>query len=226
MSDISDLITALTLRGEHDLAKQIEGLGHVEFHARHMLQDGKITAGEKREIEAHLVSEMMKVLPMDAFVEMRKDGRWEMLGQLTSHDGTRSSYDVDRQRRGLVGLVMRDGLTSLWEAGLMDDDEYKANSQNLGLPEELKEAITDKGENSAFDVYIFNKFGDEDFRHYHEGVKQAEAPAEVSEDDMEVSEEDAREFRNRYAGLNTERDEAPSDQSDIEAAPAEESRAV
>jgi hypothetical protein len=221
-------LNLITLRGDREAAKQIEGIHHANDHAERMMHEGKITAAEKREFEAQMITEMMKQLPMEAYAAMRKDGRWEAFERLASHDGKRSGYDVTRERNGIVNKVMRDATTLMWEEGVIDDETLKQHTQRLGVPDDLQRDITDKDEMSAIDTYILNKFGDADFRQYRDDVKKASEvrAADDPEDSTEVPADDVADFQARYNIEPAEPAEASADQSDSEAAPAEEPRAV
>lgn len=215
-------LTHYLAHGDAEITKQLEGMALARGHAAVMLADGKITKAEMQDFEAMLLSEAMKAMPMEDYAAMRKDGRWEKLEKLTAHDGKRAVYDVGVDRGNVAKKVIRDALNELWIGGHMDDDTFKLESQKLGMPDDLKMAVTDKDENAAIDTFVLNNGGDEEYAGYRDEVKKVwegqsrDGHGRFEPDEsLEVSADDVREFQTRH---NIEPAEAPSEQS--EAAPA------
>ena len=97
-----------------------------------MKESGRLTKAEFKEFEAHCTHEYLEALPVEAFVEMQKDGSYPDLETIArSHDGKRHGTDVLKDRAELNKKVTRDGLDEACAAGKIErPSDITRNNEN------------------------------------------------------------------------------------------------
>ena len=93
---------------------------------------GRLSKAEFNEFESHLAEEYLDAMPTETFIAMQKDGSYPDLETIArSHDGTRDSYDVRRDRAALEKKVTKDALHEGLAAGKLESKRYAQEYRKL-----------------------------------------------------------------------------------------------
>jgi hypothetical protein len=106
-------------------------LAHKLQWATMMRGEGRLSKSEFEEFESHLTSEYLAALPMDAFVEMTKDGRYAELETIAGHDGKRDRYDVLKDRAAIEKKITEAALDEAWTTGKIGEKQYLEETRKL-----------------------------------------------------------------------------------------------
>ena len=160
-------------------------LAHKLQWATLMKELGRLTTAEYKEFEAHCTHEYLEALPVEAFVEMQKDGSYRDLEAIArSHDGKRHGTDVLKDRAELNKKVTRDGLDEALSRNTIDARRWNEEQRKIGtFDEETNMRVTDAGDDSEHDEIALDNLLSR--------LPDAEPPvAPVNEDRIKSADED------------------------------------
>ena len=131
-----------------------EELAHKLTWATMMRGAGRLSKSEFNEFESHLAAEYLDAMPTETFIAMQEDGSYSDLETIArSHDGTRDSYDVRKDRVALDKKVTKDALHEGLASGKLESKRYAQEFRKLigNFEDEMSRRVTDADDDGDHD---------------------------------------------------------------------------
>src|SRR5262245_19757822 len=132
---------------EHPLAeavldKHVLGLHRAAHFADALVQNGKWAPEKRDEAQRAALEKYIEDMPMEMYDQMRKTGAFQQYHELTGHDGTRSTWAVQQDRRAVLNDLAAEAFSDAWIEGHIDDGSYVGQMRGMRkVPERIRDQV-------------------------------------------------------------------------------------
>lgn len=161
---MSELLRRMAYNKKHPgFADFVSELTAKADYAALLRAQDKISQAEYQDFEGQLYTDYLSKVPMDEYVAMRDDGRLAQIETLArTHDGTRSGYDVGKNREAVNKKITEHALDQAWLNQEINSQRYAEENVRLGrVSEDLVHRITGGDYEGAASEFYVSRHGEE-----------------------------------------------------------------